>query len=101
MSKYCEADVRPWSEKGRGAAPRELRSRGRLPDGRRLRHSAAAPPPALFTPWPDRKTPLVTNTIFFSLTIDCISRLYYNIKSILRTFVRRAELRPAGAVCYM
>jgi len=57
--------------------------------------------PALFTPWPDRKTPLVTNTIFFSLTIDCISRLYYNIKSILRTFVRRAELRPAGAVCYM
>ncbi len=87
MSKYCEADVRPWSEKGRGAAPRGLRSRGR--------------PPALFTPWPDRKTPLVTNTIFFSLTIDCISRLYYNIKSILRTFVRRAELRPAGAVCYM
>ena len=48
MSKYCEADVRPWSENGRVAAPRGLRSRGRLPDGRRLRHSAAAPPPCPF-----------------------------------------------------
>ena len=33
---------------GGGAAPRGLRSRGRLPDGRRLRHSAAAPPPCPF-----------------------------------------------------